>query len=119
MSAPSHPRLKSTTATPAGPHVAGQAAPRTAVGARKGVAEGVRTALGSDPRPNDGRRIVAGLHITAPPDWRITPYGRSWCQCGHDEHAIGRAAVARLVEVHAEHRQNCPLLGLSEGRTAA
>lgn len=34
---------------------------RTTVGVRKDVAEGVRTAYGSDPQRGDGRRPVAGL----------------------------------------------------------
>ncbi|MFJ5109351.1 hypothetical protein ACIQAD_01645 [Streptomyces sp. NPDC088551] len=106
--------------TPAsGPQDATQATPRETVGARESVAEGVRTAIGSDPQTADGRRPVAWLRITAPPSWQVTPSGHSWCVCGHDQRAIGRAAVVLLVQVHAEHRAVCLLLNPLEGSAAA
>ena len=108
-----------TANPPKGPANAIQAPSRAAGGDRKDVAEGVRTALGSDPRQGDGRRPVAWLRITAPPDWTVTPSGRSWCACGHDQSATGRAAVAVLVEIHEQHRTLCPLLSPLEGRAVS
>ncbi|MFS8199288.1 hypothetical protein ACLVWQ_11440 [Streptomyces sp. CWNU-52B] len=91
-----------------------------AVGEPKGVAEGVPTAVRPDPRRDDGRRPVAWLRIIAPPSWSVTPSARSWCTCGYERHAIGRAAVLQLVAAHGEHRTSCPLLNPSlEGRAAA
>ncbi|EMF57296.1 hypothetical protein SBD_1458 [Streptomyces bottropensis ATCC 25435] len=86
------------------------------VAARKGVPLAVR----SDPSRDDGRRPVAWLRITAPPSWGVTPSARSWCTCGYERRAIGRAAVLQLVAAHSEHRNACPLLNpVSEGRAAA
>ncbi|MCX4765302.1 hypothetical protein OG562_30870 [Streptomyces sp. NBC_01275] len=86
------------------------------VAARKGVPSARRSEL----CPDDGRRPVVWLHITAPPDWSVTPSGRSWCSCGYDRHAVGRAAVARLVEDHTRHRTACPRIPRTlEGGTAA
>ncbi|MFD6496211.1 hypothetical protein [Streptomyces sp. NPDC060188] len=91
-----------------------------AAGEPKGVAEGVPTAVRPDPSKDDGRRPVAWLAIVAPPSWSVTPSARSWCTCGYERHAIGRAAVLQLVAAHGEHRTSCPLLNPdSEGRTAA
>ncbi|MFG2128347.1 hypothetical protein ACGFNV_11170 [Streptomyces sp. NPDC048751] len=60
------------------------------------------------------------LRIVAPPDWTVTPSARSWCLCGYDRHAIGRAAVQRLVEDHIAHRTACPRIDHTmEGGTAA
>ncbi|MFD9657597.1 hypothetical protein [Streptomyces mirabilis] len=120
MSAPSRPPLKSITDTPNGRHAAQPAPAQAAVGEPKGVAEGVPIAVCPAPHPGDGRRPVAWLHIVAPPSWGITPSARSWCTCGHERQAIGRAAVLQLIAAHGEHRTACPLLDpSSEGRTAA
>lgn len=104
---------------PKQPQNATQPPSRAAVGDRKDVAEGVRTDVGSDPQRADGRRPVAWLHIVAPPEWTVTPSGRSWCTCGHDQHAIGRAAVTVLLEIHSQHRTLCPLLNPLEGRAVS
>ncbi|WP_405767410.1 hypothetical protein OHU34_19220 [Streptomyces sp. NBC_00080] len=120
MSARRHPPLKSITTTPAGPYAAPQPGDTTAVGEPQGVAVGVPIAVRSDPRRDDGRRPVAWLHITAPPSWSVTPSAHSWCTCGYERHAIGRAAVLQLTSAHDEHRTSCPLLNpTSEGRAAA
>ncbi|WP_433919252.1 hypothetical protein OIE50_27955 [Streptomyces canus] len=120
MNAPPRPSLKSITHTPTGPQAAPQAVDTPAVGEPKGVAEGVPFAVRPDPRRDDGRRPVAWLHIVAPPSWSVTPSARSWCTCGYERNAIGRAAVLQLVTAHGEHRTSCPLLNpTSEGRTAA
>ncbi|SEQ73621.1 hypothetical protein SAMN04487983_1007227 [Streptomyces sp. yr375] len=102
------------------PHAAVPAGQQTAVGARVAARQGVLSARRSEPRPDDGRRPVAWLHIMAPPDWSVTPSARSWCLCGYDRHAVGRAAVARLVEDHTAHSAACPRIARTlEGRTAA
>lgn len=73
------------------------------------------------PAPKDsGRYPVAWLHVIAAPDWNVTPSGRTWCACGHDRSATGRDEVARLVQLHNEHRTACPLrTTTTEGRAAA
>ncbi|GAX53125.1 hypothetical protein [Streptomyces olivochromogenes] len=120
MTAPSRPPLKSITPTAATPHAAPQPVDTPAAGEPKGVAEGVPIAVRPDPHPGDGRRPVAWLHIVAPPSWGITPSARSWCTCGYERQAIGRAAVLQLIAAHGEHRTACPLLNsTSEGRTVA
>ena len=114
------PRLKSLTPTTTGPRLAELASPRADLGDPKGVAEGVPTAVRPDPHGDDGRRPVAWLHIVAPPSWGVTPSARSWCTCGYERHAIGRAAVLQLIAAHGEHRTACPLLNpTSEGKAAA
>lgn len=120
MSGRRHPHLKSITTTPDHPQDAAQPVDDPAVGEPKGVAEGVPLAVRPDPSKDDGRRPVAWLHIVAPASWSVTPSARSWCTCGFERKAIGRAAVLQLVTAHAEHRITCPLLNpKSEGRTAA
>lgn len=114
------PPTKSLPDTPHRPVAAPQPVDTTAAGEPKGVAEGVPLAVRSDPRRDDGRRPVAWLHIVAPPSWGVTPSARSWCTCGYERHAIGRAAVLHLIAAHGEHRTACPLLNpVSEGRAAA
>ncbi|MFF0794320.1 hypothetical protein [Streptomyces spiralis] len=118
MSTPPRPSLKSILSTPTGPHAAEPAAPRTAVGEPKGAArKGVRTALGSDPHGEDGRRPIAWLHIVAPRG--AVPTATSRCACGRDRSAIGRARVLALIDDHAAHRDTCPLRTSQEGRAAA
>ncbi|MFC9613908.1 hypothetical protein [Streptomyces sp. NPDC056938] len=95
---------------PRSPRAAGRQHLRLVVGDRKGVAEGVPIAVRPDPQTNDGYRPRAVLHIVAPPDWRVTPTAHSWCSCGRDRQAIGRAAVLSLVAAHNEHRDTCPQL---------
>ncbi|MCX5439606.1 hypothetical protein OHO83_17445 [Streptomyces sp. NBC_00569] len=92
------------------PHGAGRRHLRLVVGDREGVAEGVPIAVRPDPQMNDGYRPRAVLHIVAPPDWRVTPSAHSWCSCGRERTAIGRAAVLSLVAAHNEHRATCPQL---------
>ncbi|MFF7161641.1 hypothetical protein ACFZBP_09665 [Streptomyces sp. NPDC008086] len=100
-----------------GGQVAELASPVPAVGDPKGVAEGVRTALGTDPHGDDGRRPIAWLHIVAPRG--AVPTATSWCACGRDRSAVGRARVLALIDDHAAHRDVCPLRNSQEGRTAA
>lgn len=113
------PPTKSLPRTPR-PVAAPQPVDTTAVGEPKGAAEGVPIAVRPDPRRDDGRRPVAWLHIVAPPSWSVTPSARSWCTCGYERQAIGRAAVLQLIAAHEEHRTSCPLLTPTlEGRAAA
>lgn len=93
------------------------AAPAPAVGEPKGAAEGVRTALGSDPRGDDGRRPIAWLTINAPGRGAI-PTATSWCACGRDRSAVGIRRVLALVTDHDVHRTACPLRNSQEGRAA-
>jgi hypothetical protein len=65
------------------------------------------------------RRVVRWLHIVAPPSYFATPSARSWCACGFDQKATGRAGVLALIEAHTDHLEQCPLLGNTEGSKAA
>ncbi|MEV7190745.1 hypothetical protein AB0N81_02915 [Streptomyces sp. NPDC093510] len=122
MSTPNRPRLKSIPSATTGPHPAKQAEPRPAVGASRGVAEGVPTALRPDPhaatppRP-DGRFPIAWLHICAPRG--ATPTATSTCECGRNRSAVGHGKVLALITDHAAHRPVCPLRAPQEGRAAA
>ncbi|MGW7079031.1 hypothetical protein [Streptomyces sp. NPDC054866] len=117
MSTPPRPPLKSITHTPTGPHLAVQAAPRTAVGEPKGVAEGVPIAVRPDPPRGDGRYPVAWLHIVAPRG--AVPTATSRCLCGRDRSAVGKPRVLALITDHEAHRDTCPLRTPQEGRAAA
>ncbi|WP_432193749.1 hypothetical protein [Streptomyces sp. bgisy027] len=97
--------------------VAELALPAPAAGDPKGVAEGVRTALGTDPHGDDGRRPIAWLHISAPGRGAI-PTATSWCACGRDRSAVGIRRVLALVTDHDSHRTACPLRNSQEGRAA-
>lgn len=89
-------------------------------GAPKVVAEGVPSSIRPDPLTDDGRRPVAWLHIVAPPSYGASPSVRSWCSCGRDVFAAGRARALALIADHAEHRTVCPLIsGPAEGVKAA
>ncbi|MGW1736267.1 hypothetical protein [Streptomyces sp. NPDC001999] len=76
-----------------------------------------------DQRPPTGtdqpRRAVRWLHIVAPPSYNATPSARSWCECGYERSARGRAGVLALIEAHIDHIEHCPLLGNTEGSKAA
>lgn len=96
------------------PTVADQPVRPRAVGARKAVAEGVRS--GSDPHPADGPRILAMLHIGAA-GRNAMPTAHSWCSCGRDLKAFGHHKAAALIVDHDRHRSLCPLL--TQGREAA
>jgi hypothetical protein len=98
-------------------NVAEPASPAPAVGDPKGVAEGVRTALGSNPHGDDGRRPIAWLTINAPGRGAI-PTATSWCACGRDRSAVGIRRVLALVADHDTHRTACPLRNSQEGRAA-
>ncbi|MCX4800610.1 hypothetical protein OG594_02795 [Streptomyces sp. NBC_01214] len=79
-------------------------------GAPKVVAEGVPSSVRPDPHADDGRRPVAWLHIVAPPSYSASPSARSWCSCGRDIFAAGRARALALIADHEQHRIVCPLL---------
>ncbi|MFE2118466.1 hypothetical protein ACFXAY_34405 [Streptomyces microflavus] len=114
------PPTKSLPTSMLQPPAAPQPVDTPAADEPKGAAEGVPIAVRFDPRRDDGRRPVAWLHITAPPSWSVTPSARSWCICGYERQAIGRATVLQLIAAHGEHRTSCPLLNpASEGRAAA
>ncbi|MGW6971697.1 hypothetical protein [Streptomyces sp. NPDC054952] len=85
--------------------------------AAKVVAEGVPTAVRSDPSWDDGRRPIAWLHIVAP-GRGATPTVRSWCQCDRDLFAAGHSRALALIKDHAEHRILCLLLVSQEGKAA-
>ncbi|MEV4993131.1 hypothetical protein [Streptomyces niveus] len=102
-------------------------APPASVRAGRAVVAGKSSAVGRpsqpvrrDPQASTGRTEVVGwLRIVAPPTWAAKVSGHSWCRCGYDRTAIGRAAVQQLVQNHTEHRDHCPLLVPAEGRVAA
>ncbi|MFJ3795758.1 hypothetical protein ACIPSJ_05690 [Streptomyces sp. NPDC090088] len=100
-----------------GAQVAELAAPAPAVGVPKSVAEGVRSALGTDPHGDDGRRPIAWLHINAPGHGAI-PTATSWCACGRDRSAVGIRRVLALAADHDAHRTTCLLRNSQEGRAA-
>jgi hypothetical protein len=113
------PPLKSPTAPTTGPQAAQQPGPYAGGSAPKVVAEGVPSAVLPDPRPADGRRPVAWLHIVAPSDWSMPPRAFSRCDCGRYESARGRARVLALIESHTAHRDLCPLLNPASERSRA
>lgn len=102
---------------PIGPQNAIQRPSQATAGDRKDVAEGVHTAVRSDPQATDGRYPVAWLHIIAPYD--ATPTATSKCLCGRNRSAAGHARVLALITDHETHRDTCPLRTPQEGRTAA
>ncbi|MCX5305063.1 hypothetical protein OG304_16565 [Streptomyces sp. NBC_00160] len=79
-------------------------------GALKVVAEGVLSAVRPDLNWDDGRRPVAWLHIVAPPSYGASPSVRSWCSCGRDMFAAGRARALALIADHEQHRTVCSRL---------
>ncbi|MGW2507869.1 hypothetical protein ACWC0A_00325 [Streptomyces scopuliridis] len=117
MSTPQRPRLKSLPTTTGQPSPAEPASAPSGSGAAKVVAEGVRTAVGSDPQTGDGRRPVAWLRISAPKG--ATPTAASWCVCGRDLFAAGHRKVLALIEDHTAHRDLCTLRTTQEERNAA
>ncbi|MEV8419973.1 hypothetical protein [Streptomyces niveus] len=109
---------KSIIPTTSSPPAARLRAVPPAVGAAKGVAEGVPTAVLPDPQIGDGRHVTAWLTIRVPR--KGTPTATSWCACGRDLFASGHTKVHALVEDHTAHRDACPLRATtSEGRAAA
>ncbi|WP_328920323.1 hypothetical protein OG911_17595 [Streptomyces sp. NBC_00208] len=101
-----------------------QPRPGRAAVARKSSAAGRPLRLvRPDPQPPTGtdqpRRAVRWLHIVAPPSYSAIPSARSWCECGFDRKATGRAGVLALIEAHTDHPEHCPLLGKTEGSKAA
>ncbi len=116
MNAPARSPLEGQP-PPSGAQAAELALPAPAVGAPKGVAEGVRTAFGTDPHGDDGRRPIAWLHISAPGRGTV-PTATSWCACGRDRSAVGIRRVLALASDHGAHRAACPLRNPQEGRAA-
>jgi hypothetical protein len=116
MNTPPRSALKSRPSTHDRPRAAALSAVPPGVGAPKGVAEGVPSALRPDPQLGDGRYPIAWLHIAVP--MGAVPTATSKCACGWDRSAIGRQKVRDLIDLHAVHRDACPLRN-SEGRKAA
>lgn len=79
-------------------------------GAPRVVAEGVLSSVRLDLLADDGRRPVAWLQIVAPPSYGASPSVRSWCSCGRDLFAAGRARALALVADHTQHRTACSRL---------
>ncbi|WP_381796508.1 hypothetical protein [Streptomyces niveus] len=119
MTAPANPPIKSHTDTTDPPPAAELRPVPPAVGAPKGVAEGVPTALLPDQQIGDGRHATGWVTIRVPR--RGTPTATSWCACGRDLFASGHSKVLALSEDHTAHRDACPLRTntISEGRAAA
>ncbi|MFJ9129575.1 hypothetical protein ACIRJS_36320 [Streptomyces sp. NPDC102340] len=111
--------LEGQPGTEQGPQAAPQAVGSAEVGAPKGGAEGVISALRSAPQPQrgDGRYPIAWLHIVAPRG--AIPTATSRCECGRDRSAVGKARVLALIDDHTAHRTACPLRNPQEGRAAA
>ncbi|WP_405693965.1 hypothetical protein [Streptomyces sp. NBC_01185] len=70
------------------------------------------------PTESGPRQAARWLHVVAPPSFTGIPSARSWCRCGHERTAKGRAGVLALVEAHNTHPEHCPLLN-HEGSKAA
>ncbi|MGW7598055.1 hypothetical protein [Streptomyces antimycoticus] len=79
--------------------------------------EAALSAVRSDREQGDGRYPIAWLHITAPRG--AVPTAHSWCACGHDRSAVGKARALALIADHEAHKTACPLRTPQEGRTAA
>ncbi|MFF2381307.1 hypothetical protein [Streptomyces sp. NPDC058108] len=137
MSTRRHPPLKSIPTTPDGPPGAAQPVDTVAVGAPKGVAEGVPTAVRPDPHPGTAGGPTPerpGIRIFAPPVYRHPNDGARWskqygstptaacaCSCGLTGTATGALAVAALAADYDAHRSVCTgtVAPLTERRTAA
>ncbi|MFD3922517.1 hypothetical protein [Streptomyces sp. NPDC058595] len=120
MTTPRQSPLKSHTDTTNRAPGAGLRSVPPAVGAPRGVAEGVPTAVLPDQQQGDGRTPIGWLTIRVPR--KGTPTATSWCACGRDLFASGHAKVLALSEDHTAHRDTCPLhtgTTISEGRAAA
>lgn len=100
----------SPTSTPAGISPAEPAPAPDGGGALRVVAEGVPSAVSPDLNWDDGRRPVAWLHIVAPPSYGASPSVRSWCSCGRDLFAAGRARALALIADHEQHLTSCSRL---------
>ncbi|MGW0756339.1 hypothetical protein ACWD1Y_07600 [Streptomyces sp. NPDC002814] len=112
------PRSKSLTRHPGGPRAAQPGPARPTVGEPTGAArKGVPIAVRPNPQTGDGRYPVAWLHIVAPRG--AVPTATSWCACGRDRSAVGRARVLALIDDHTAHRDTCTFRNPQEGRAAA
>ncbi|WP_019888316.1 hypothetical protein [Streptomyces purpureus] len=132
MSPRPNPRLKSITSTIDRPSAAEQSQHLRAVGAWKGVAEGVPSA--PLPKPGDPTPDKPGIRIYAPPVYRFhddparwskrtgdTPSAAYACACGQTGTATEPHTVAALVAEYDAHKAACTgaPAPLTEGRTAA
>lgn len=116
MSPAGDPSLKSVPAARTGRPLAEPAPAASGSGAPKVVGrQAVPVAVRSDPQPVP----VRWLHIVAPPSFSATPSARSWCRCGYDRTARGRAGVLALIEAHTHHPEHCPQSHHAEGSKAA
>lgn len=97
------------------PAAATQAAARAGVGATVAARKGVLSAVRSVPQPV----AVRWLQIVAPPSFSAMPSARSWCRCGYDRTAQGRAGVLALIEAHTHHPEHCPQSHHAKGSKAA
>ncbi|WP_405532094.1 hypothetical protein OG592_30705 [Streptomyces avidinii] len=105
-----HPPLEGPTLTAAGTSPAEPAPAPDGSGAPRVVAEGVPSSVRPDPHADDGRRLVAWLHIVAPPSYGAAPSVRSWCSCGRDLFAAGHARALALIADHEQHCTACSRL---------
>ncbi|WP_406508427.1 hypothetical protein [Streptomyces sp. NBC_00212] len=111
------PALKSLPTPADRPERAGSRGAGAGGAAKDGARRASASACPLDAAHDDGRRIVALLHIVAPRG--TTPTARSRCSCGQDLSAIGRPRVLALINDHTTHRTECPLLHAQEGRNTA
>ncbi|MFE6679590.1 hypothetical protein [Streptomyces sp. NPDC057729] len=107
MSTQRRPRLKSLPTPPTGPSTADPTPATSGSSAPKDVAEGVPTAVRSDPQTGDGRYPVAWLTISAPRG--TVPTATSICECGRNLFAAGHRKALALIDDHNRHRTRCPL----------
>ncbi|MER6117321.1 hypothetical protein [Streptomyces sp. NPDC001743] len=97
------------------PAAATQAVARTRVGAKVAARKGVLSAVRPDPQPVP----VRWLHVVAQPSFSATPSAQSWCRCGYERTARGRAGVLALIEAHTHHPEHCPQSSDAEGSKVA
>jgi len=120
MTTPPRPALKSPPRTPDQPGLAEPAgAPADGSAPRVAARKGVPSAVGPDPHPTSGPRLIGWLHIVTPRRRTDVPRATSHCDCGRHITVAGPRDVMALVDDHHDHLKRCPLHTNPEERHAA
>ncbi|MFD3491152.1 hypothetical protein ACFWWB_11335 [Streptomyces sp. NPDC058690] len=112
MSPGPNPHLKCLPSAPTGRSIAEPPPASPGGGAAKVVAEGVPTAVRTDPRTGEGRYPIAWLTISAPRG--AIPTATSVCECGRNLFAVGHRKALALIADHTDHKSRCPLRATAE-----